>query len=96
MTPILNADQVAELLGCSAKTVADHARAGRLPGYKFGEGWIFSADLLVDAVKRMSLDDAAKRKEPAKPAALMLATAKRKQLPGFALLSADLQAQVAR
>lgn len=92
VTPILNAVQVAELLGCTPETVADHALAGRLPGYKFGTGWIFSSELLVEAVKKMSL--AGVEKKAAKPLAVMLTTPKRKQLPGFSMLSSDLQARI--
>ena len=96
MTPILNAVQVAELLGCTPQTVADHARAGRLPGYKFGDGWVFSADLIVDAVKKMSLAAAEQKSKPAKPTGLMLAKPKHKQVVGFDLLTPELQAQQRR
>ena len=96
MTPILNAVQVAELLGCTPQTVADHARAGRLPGYKFGDGWVFSSDLIVDAVKKMSLAGAEQKAKPAKPLALMLAKPKRKQVAGFDLLPSELRALTIR
>lgn len=92
VTPILNAVQVAELLGCTPETVADHALAGRLPGYKFGTGWIFSSELLVEAVKKMSL--AGVEKKVRRPSAVLVETPKRKQLPGFSMLSADLQARL--
>lgn len=39
MSRILDAGAVAAMLGCSARTVEDHARTGVLPGTKFGEGW---------------------------------------------------------
>tara|TARA_R110000822_G_scaffold35551_1_gene100201 strand:- start:1673 stop:1963 length:291 start_codon:yes stop_codon:yes gene_type:complete len=94
MTPILNATEVAQLLGCSTQTVAEHAKAGRLPGYKFGDGWVFSSDLVVDAVKKMSLDRAKQKPQQTKPVALMLTKSKRKQIPGFSMLTAELQAQL--
>jgi excisionase family DNA binding protein len=94
MTPILNALQVAELLGCTPETVADHALAGRLPGYKFGTGWIFSSELLVEAVKKMSLASVEKKIRPARASAVLVVTPKKKQLPGFSMLSADLQARI--
>lgn len=64
MQPILTTEEVAALLKCSTRTVEDHARAGRIPGAKFGEGWVFAADLVVAAVKEMSLEQA-KRRRPA-------------------------------
>ena len=39
MGRILDAGAVAAMLGCSTRTVEDHARAGLLPGTKFGEGY---------------------------------------------------------
>ena len=55
MSRILDADTVAAMLGSSARTVDDHARAGVLPGTKFGEGWVFVDELVVDAVRRKSI-----------------------------------------
>lgn len=37
----MNADQVAEVLGCSSKTVIEKASNGEIPGAKIGKGWIF-------------------------------------------------------
>ncbi len=64
MSPILTAEEVAELLRCSVRTIEDHARAGRIPGHKFGDGWVFAADLVVEAVKEMSLEGAKRRRRP--------------------------------
>lgn len=55
LNPILTAEQVAELLHCSRRTVEDHARSGTLPGAKFGDGWIFVTDLLMETIKQISL-----------------------------------------
>ena len=85
MTPILTAAQVAELLCCSPRTVEDYAREGRIPGAKFGDSWVFAADLVVDAVKRISLEQAAKRATPAKPVAI------KRRLPGLALMPASVR-----
>ena len=68
MAPIMNAQEVADLLGCSVKTVENHARAGSLPGTKFGDGWVFSADLVIDAVKAISQQEAATRTQPQRKA----------------------------
>jgi len=38
---IYTADQAAQLLGCSVKTVEELARQGELPGIKPGGGWVF-------------------------------------------------------
>lgn len=100
MNPILTAAETAKLLCCSVRTVEDHARAGRLPGVKFGDGWIFSADLLIEAVKKLSLE-AVKPKADSAPKAVGMVPAKPKQrgharaLPGLELLPADVQALVA-
>lgn len=56
LNPILTAEQVAELLHCSRRTVEDHARAGTLPGAKFGDGWVFATDLLMETIKKISLE----------------------------------------
>lgn len=94
-TPILNAEQVAALLGCSAETVEDHARSGRLPGYKFGAGWIFSAELLVEAVKKMSLLNAKERQEPGKPAGYAHPKGQRKVPVGMSLMTPEILALLA-
>lgn len=69
MPAILTTTQVAELLGCSTRTVEDHARSGRIPGAKFGDGWVFAADLVVEAVKDISLEGAKRRRPPPAPEA---------------------------
>ncbi len=68
MNPILTAQEVADLLCCSVKTVENHARAGSIPGAKFGEGWVFSAELVIEAVKTISLKEAAERCQPQRKA----------------------------
>jgi len=87
MTPLLDPTQVAELLKCSVRTVEDHARAGTLPGVKFGDGWVFPSDALLRAVNRMAEEEAARRSRPA--------TAKARQVkptrPNLALLEARAQ-----
>lgn len=64
MNPILSAQEVADLLCCSVKTVENHARAGSIPGAKFGDGWVFSAELVIEAVKTISLKEATDRAQP--------------------------------
>jgi transcriptional regulator with XRE-family HTH domain len=74
---ILNSQQVAEMLGCSPRTVEDYARAGRFPGAKFGDGWVFVLDLIIDTVRQITIEEAAARRakldESADPAASVFA-----------------------
>ena len=56
------------MLGCSVKTVENHARAGTIPGAKFGDGWVFVSELVIEAVKAISQQEAAERAEPQRKA----------------------------
>lgn len=64
LNAIINSEQVANLLGCSVKTVENHARAGTIPGAKFGDGWVFVSELVIEAVKTISQQQAAERAQP--------------------------------
>lgn len=66
MTPvqIYTADQVAQLLGCSVKTVEEMARHGELAGIKPGGGWVFPAGALAQRLDQLAIDEAAKRRKP--------------------------------
>ena len=86
LKPILNAQEAADLLQCSVKSVQNYARSGRLPGVKFGDGWIFSSDLLVETVKKLSIEEAEKRTRPVRPVGVQVRTLKRKP-PGMGHLS---------
>jgi excisionase family DNA binding protein len=68
MKPIMTAQEVAELLYCSVKTVENHARAGSIPATKFGDGWVFSSELVIEAVKAISQQEAAERAKPQRKA----------------------------
>ena len=61
---VYTADQAAELLGCSAKTVEDMARRGELPGIKPGGGWVFPAGALAQRLDQLALEQAAARRKP--------------------------------
>lgn len=93
LAPIMNAEEVASLLQCSKRTVEDHARDGTLPGVKFGDGWVFASELVVEAVKRMSLE-----RSQAKPkaTAVKVAAGKTKRLPGMAHLSEQAVSEILR
>jgi excisionase family DNA binding protein len=62
---IYTADQAAQLLGCSVKTVEEMARQGELPGIKPGGGWVFPAGALAQRLDQLALEQAAKRRGPA-------------------------------
>lgn len=96
MTPetlgFLNSEQVATLLNCSPRTVEDNARDGTFPATKFGDSWIFVPELIYDAVKTISITEAAERRAAkTKSATLTIvpnaSKTKRKSLPGLGHLS---------
>ena len=97
MTEIIGAEEVATLLRCSVRTVEDHAREGRLPATKFGDGWIFSRALLIEAVETIIREQARKPKPARKARAVKLQQVKSgrvKHLPGLSALPDDVRAAV--
>jgi len=64
VTPLLTAAQVAELLQCTVRTANESAAAGRLPAVKFGNGWVFPATALLDAVNDLAKQEARARAAP--------------------------------
>lgn len=82
MSRIIDAAAVAQMLGCSTRTVEDCARDGTLPGTKFGDGWVFVDELVVDAVKRKSIQEAERRAKPARAKAVATGRGAR-HIPGF-------------
>lgn len=83
LPPVMDSAQVAALLKCSERTVEDHARSGRLPAVKFGDGWVFPAEALLRAVNRLAEAEAEKRQTPHKPAAVAKANKPRLDLSRF-------------
>lgn len=63
---VMTPQQVSDLLRCSVRTVEDHARAGTLPGVKFGDGWVFPTDALLRAINKLAEEGAAQRATPPK------------------------------
>jgi len=86
LSPILYSKDVSELLQCSVRTVEDYARAGRLPSLKFGDGWVFPTEALIQTVNCMAKEEAAKRAQPCKPLAVGKKT--QKSLPDLSKLLA--------
>lgn len=66
---VLETEAVATLLRCAPTTVRDRARAGDLPGIKFGDDWVFPAEALHMRLTELALEQAATRRKPAKPSA---------------------------
>lgn len=88
MTPLMDSTQVAGLLKCSERTVEDHARAGRLPAVKFGDGWMFPVEALLRAINRLAEDEAAKRLKPVAAKAIEVKdTPAKRGRPNLALLA---------
>lgn len=65
---VLDVGQVSRLLRCSTRTVEDLARAGQLPGLKFGTGgWVFPTSALLDHLNATAAAGAKQRAKPAPP-----------------------------
>jgi excisionase family DNA binding protein len=59
-------DQVAELFDCSADTVEQETREGRLPGIKLGRAWRFPREALLQVLNERALAEM-ERKAPPPP-----------------------------
>ncbi len=79
MTPILTADQVADLLGCAQSTVEDYARDGKIPCIKIGVSWRYPADALIRWANQQAEDA---MRQPAKPVAAHVVKRVRPDLRG--------------
>lgn len=78
---ILDAAQVAEILGCSPRTVQEKARAGVLPAIKYGDDWRYPREALLRALNEQALANMA----PKSPRAVAVATPgkARRRLPAL-------------
>jgi excisionase family DNA binding protein len=72
--PILTVDQVAAMLGCTARGVRERARRHELPGLKFGHDWRFPRSALVAHLNSAALAAAAQRRAPPAPSAISAST----------------------
>ena len=79
MTPpeILDTPDVAALLRCAVTTVEERARAGDLPGVKYGDGWVFPTRALFERLNELAREQAAIRRKPRPPSAILHAVPKR-------------------
>lgn len=73
---VLDVAAVATLLRCSIKTVEERARAGDLPGLKYGDGWVFPAGALAQRLNELALEQSEFRKRPRATAAITKLSAK--------------------
>jgi excisionase family DNA binding protein len=55
--PLLDSQQVAELMRVHPETVKRRARRGEIPGMKFGKLWRFRASVLESCVREMMLEN---------------------------------------
>jgi len=54
MKPVLNAQDVADMLDCTLDTINAKFAAGELPGLKFGRSWIAPTDSLIECLNAMA------------------------------------------
>jgi excisionase family DNA binding protein len=80
----MNSSEVGALLRCSERTVEDHARAGRLPAVKFGDGWIFPTEALLRAVNLLAEQEAKKRSRPTDESAVSFPVKSKRTRPDLA------------
>lgn len=85
----IGSDECAALLRCTSEQVEELARAGEIPGLKFGRGWLFvRSDLLAylaEKARREADERRAKRQPGVTP---ITAKAKRRQPPPLMLPTA--------
>ena len=68
---VLRPEAVASMLGCAVTTVRERARAGDLPGLKFGDDWVFPAAALQQRLTELALELSALRRKPAARAVVL-------------------------
>lgn len=84
IAPILDTQQVADLLKCSVKTVQKRAGMGDLPGEKFGDDWVFPSEALLARVNQIAVEQAAVRRKGPAPRAVILKVAAKSSRPSLA------------
>lgn len=85
MNEILDAGEVAKLLGCDESTVEEKARLGELPGIKYGRPWRFPRDALLHVLNAQAL---ANKPKPAAPVAVAKKPTARRPPPTLVSLDA--------
>ena len=67
LAPIIDPEQAAGLLRCTARTVEDRLRSGDLPGEKFGESWVIPTAAFLQRVNEIALEKMLERRDTRKP-----------------------------
>ena len=60
MNDVLSDAEVADILGCEAKTVNEAASIGALPAVKYGRSWRFPRSALLQRLHEQALENSAK------------------------------------
>lgn len=63
----INSEECAVLLHCTADLVEEMARAGDIPGLKFGRGWLFVRADLLDYLASKARAEAENRRAKRQP-----------------------------
>ncbi|WP_395352728.1 helix-turn-helix domain-containing protein [Variovorax sp. UC122_21] len=74
MLETIGSEEVAELLRCTPQQVEELARAGEIPGLKFGRSWLFvRADLLAYLAEkaRAEAQDRRAKRQPNAPTSIV-------------------------
>lgn len=58
---VLTSSELATMLDCGVEQVEAKARAGVLPGLKFGRTWVFPVGAVVQALNTMAIEECGKR-----------------------------------
>lgn len=61
---VLDSSQMAALLGCTESTVEEYLRTRRLPGVKFGRGWICTRSALLRVLSDLALQNLTDHQRP--------------------------------
>lgn len=80
--PTIGSEECAQLLRCTPEQVEELARAGEIPGLKFGRGWMFVRDDLLAYLAEKARAEAEHRRAKRQPGVLTMPKAKpRRRVP---------------
>lgn len=64
-TETVSIDEAAQLLDCEPPTIMEALRAGKLPGIKFGRGWVIPREAFFAWLNKTAVEEATARRVPA-------------------------------
>lgn len=80
----IDAEECSVLLHCTADQVEELARAGEIPGLKFGRGWLFVRHDLLAYLAEKAREEAEERRAKRKPnAPIQMAKPRRRAAPAL-------------